>query len=116
LALLYPIQIPWQWIIGSANPFRHKVFFAAASDFYRAPGPYLPVQPRLGLDLYFFAVYQQIRTSATCGGALSKMRQQKRPYDSIRARIFEWDTEKQKKLRDLGAFAVPFGLGSNVVH
>jgi len=44
------------------------------------------------------------------------MRQQKRPYDSIRARIFEWDTEKQKKLRDLGAFAVPFGLGSNVVH
>ena len=49
---LYPIQIPWQWIMGSANPFRHKVFFVAASDFYRAPGPSLLVQPRLGLDLY----------------------------------------------------------------
>ena len=36
-----------------------------------------------------FEMYQQIRTSATCGGGLSKMHQQKRPYDSIHAGIFE---------------------------
>ena len=36
---LYPIQIPWQWIIGSANPFRHKLFFAAASEAIHARIP-----------------------------------------------------------------------------
>jgi hypothetical protein len=33
----YPIQIPWYYISDSANPFRHRVLFAATSDSCGAP-------------------------------------------------------------------------------
>ncbi len=34
---MHPIQIPWYHISDSTNPFRHRVFFATASDSCGAP-------------------------------------------------------------------------------
>ena len=33
----YLIQIPWNYILDPDNPFRHRIFFAVASDSCGAP-------------------------------------------------------------------------------
>ena len=70
------------------KPFRHKVFFAAASDIYRAPGLSLLVGTRHGYIIDLVQCTSKERPPPRIVIVLSKRRQQKRPYDSIRARIF----------------------------
>ena len=84
---MYPIQIPWYYISDSANPFRHRVLFAATSDSCGAPvllGWYgQVVEKSVGF------VVPAEKDLSTVSEGQSKMRQQKRPCDSITARVFE---------------------------
>ena len=82
------IQIPWYHISDSTNPFRHRAFFAAASDSCGAPvllGWYGQV-----VEKSVSFVVPAEKDLSTVSEGLSKMRQQKRPCDSITARVFEY--------------------------